>query len=138
MNHAAFFVVGSPKGQPRPRAFARGGKARVYDPGTAEGWKGQVALAAKDHLPAIPIDEPVAIHLGFQLPRPRWHLGKGGLKPDAPCHHLSKPDIDNLAKAVIDTLVGIGFLRDDCVVHLLAITKRYADASPGCDVRIAW
>ncbi len=138
MKHVDFFVPGEPKGQPRPRAFARGGKARVYDPGTAEGWKGQVALAAKEHLPPTPIDIPVAMHLRFHLPRPRGHFGKAGIKPAAPCHHVARPDIDNLAKAVIDALVAIGFLRDDCLVHLLFLTKRYADAAPGCQVRIAW
>jgi len=33
------FARGAPKGQPRPRAFSREGKASVYDPGTAEGLK---------------------------------------------------------------------------------------------------
>ena len=138
MNHVAFFVHGEPKGQPRPRAFARGGKARVYDPGTAEGWKGQVALAARAHLPASPLDAPVAVHLRFQLPRPRGHYGRSGLKPSAPRKHVTKPDVDNLAKAVVDALVGIGFLKDDRLVWLLLITKRYADAGPGCEVRIGW
>jgi crossover junction endodeoxyribonuclease RusA len=138
MKHAAFFVSGTPKGQPRPRAFARGGKARVYDPGTAEGWKGQVALAAKEHLPPAPVDLPVVIHLRFELPRPKGHYCKSGLKPTAPEYHLGKPDIDNLAKAVLDALVAIGFLRDDCLIRLLLITKRYAEGVAGCDVRIAW
>ena len=39
---------GIPKGQPRPRAFSRNGHARVFDPGTAEGWKSAVAVAAQD------------------------------------------------------------------------------------------
>ena len=47
-------VYGEPKGQPRPRAFAKpigGGKfsARVYDAGTAEGWKSQIAQAFRQH-----------------------------------------------------------------------------------------
>lgn len=138
MKHVAFFVAGEPKGQPRPRAFARGGKARVYDPGTAEGWKGQVALAARGYLPPAPIDTATLMHLRFHLPRPRGHFGKAGLKPTAPHHHLTKPDADNLAKAVMDALVGIGFLRDDRLVRLLLVTKCYANSTPGCEVRLAW
>jgi Holliday junction resolvase RusA-like endonuclease len=138
MKHVEFFVAGTPKGQPRPRAFARDGKARVYDPGTAEGWKAQVALAARDHLPSNPIDLPAAIHLRFLLPRPRSHFGRKGLKSTVPTYHIATPDVDNLAKAVIDALVAIRFLRDDRLVHLLFITKRYADGSPGCLVRLAW
>jgi Holliday junction resolvase RusA-like endonuclease len=138
MKSVEFFVAGDPKGQPRPRAFARGGKARVYDPGTAEGWKGQVALAGREHLPPAPIDTAVVIHLGFAFPRPRGHFGKAGLRPSAPAHHTARPDVDNLAKAVLDALVGIGFLRDDRLVRLLLVTKCYANSAPGCDIRLAW
>ena len=138
MKSVEFFVAGDPKGQPRPRAFARGGKARVYDPGTAEGWKGQVALAAKAHLPPSPIDRAAIVHLRFHLPRPRGHFGKAGLKPTAPEHHVTKPDADNLAKAVLDALVGIGFLRDDRLVRLLLVSKCYANSTAGCDIRLAW
>lgn len=138
MKHAQFFVAGEPKGQPRPRAFARGGRVRVYDPGTAEGWKGQVALAAREYLPASPVDTAVVIHLRFYLPRPRGHFAKAGLKSTAPECHTSKPDVDNLAKAVLDALVGIGFLHDDRLVRFLLITKDYANSAPGCDIRLAW
>lgn len=139
MKRVEFFVAGTPKGQPRPRAFVRGGKARVYDPGTAEGWKGAVALAAREHLlAAAPIDTATAVWLHFVLPRPRTHFGKHGLKPSSPRFHVSKPDADNLAKAVVDTLVAIGFLRDDAFVWSLRVSKRYADAAPGCLVRLAW
>ena len=138
MKQIEFFVAGEPKGQPRPRAFARHGRARVYDPGTAEGWKGQVALAAKDHLPAAPIRTPAALWLRFHLPRPKAHFGRGGLKPTAPRPHTAKPDADNLAKAVLDALVAMGCLHDDRLVWSLRITKCYAAATPGCQVRLAW
>jgi Holliday junction resolvase RusA-like endonuclease len=138
MNHIAFFVPGEPKGQPRPRAFALRGRVRVYDPGTAEAWKKQVALAAREHLPPSPIATPALVHLRFVLPRPRAHYGRAGLKSSAPQEHASKPDVDNLAKAVLDALVDVGFLEDDRLVWLLLITKRYANAGPGCEVRIGW
>jgi Holliday junction resolvase RusA-like endonuclease len=138
MKLVQFFVAGDPKGQPRPRAFSRGGKARVYDPGTAEGWKGQVALAAREHLPSIPIDTAAGVHLRFLLPRPRGHYGKRGLRPSAPEHHVSTPDVDNLAKAVLDALVEIGFLRDDGQVRMLHVTKDYAQGTPGCHLRLIW
>jgi Holliday junction resolvase RusA-like endonuclease len=138
MKLVEFFVSGSPKGQPRPRAFARGGKARVYDPGTAEGWKGQIALAAKGHLPPEPIETAVGVQLDFYLPRPKGHFGRKGLLASAPPYPLGKPDLDNLAKAVLDALVVIGFLRDDRLVRRLSISKHYAEAALGCHVRIVW
>ena len=56
MKHlASFRVYGEPKGQPRPSATRRyrkghAGKAGMYDPGTAEGWKARVDLAGREHL----------------------------------------------------------------------------------------
>lgn len=48
------------------------------------------------------------------------------------------PDADNLAKAVLDALVAIGCLQDDRLVWSLHVTKRYADATPGCVIRLLW
>lgn len=138
MKTIEFFVTGEPKGQPRPRAFARGGKARVYDPGTAEGWKGQIALAVREHLPKRPIDTAAGVQLNFYIARPRGHFGKRGLRPSAPEHPTGSPDLDNLAKAVLDALVELGFLRDDRLVRRLSLSKHYAEASPGCRVRLIW
>jgi len=120
----AFDVYGEPKGQPRPRAFARGGKARVYDPGTAEGWKGSIALAARDHLPPCPIDSPVRVAVTFFFPRPARLLRKRD--PDCTIPHTAKPDSDNAAKAVLDCLTSIGMWRDDALVCSLIAEKNYA------------
>lgn len=62
-----FRVFGTPKAQPRPRAFAKqlGGKAvaRVYDAGTAEGWKGSIALAARQYVPDEPLIGPLRVDI---------------------------------------------------------------------------
>lgn len=127
-----FTVSGEPKPQPRPRAFARnmgGGKfaARVFDAGTAEGWKSQVAAAAKPFLPGAPFTEPLSVNLAFDMPRPKGHLNsKGEVKASAPKHPTGRNDCDNLAKAVLDALTQIGMWQDDGQVVTLNITKRYA------------
>ena len=134
-----FNVFGLPKGQPRARAFAFGGKAgkkvsvRMYDPGTAEGWKSCVAIAARDHLPPEPIAGPVALTLLFRFPRPKSHFTKKGLRPDAPIYVTSKPDADNAAKAVMDCLTQLGAWKDDAQIVALDVTKVYGDR-PGCSV----
>jgi Holliday junction resolvase RusA-like endonuclease len=132
----AFFAHGIPKGQPRPRAFSRGGKARVFDPGTAEGWKGQIAIAAKGCLPAQPITGPIALAINFYFPRPgRLKTKKAMAIKDI--SHTAKPDADNLAKAVMDALTELGMWTDDALVCDLAITKSYEDdARAGAYIRI--
>lgn len=138
-----FFAPGEPKPQPRPRAFARrfGAKtsARVFDPGTAEHWKGCVALAARGFVPKTPLMGPLAVSLCFIMPRPGGHFrtGKnaGQLKDWAPLYHTGSGDTDNLAKAVLDCLTGISLWRDDAEVSHLVVTKLYGE-KPGCHIRV--
>jgi len=136
-----FFVDGVPKGQPRPRAFVRGNRAAVYDPGTAEGWKSCVAIAAKEHLPPERSAEPVKLALQFWMPRPKshYHTGKkaGILREDAVKLHTGKPDADNLAKAVLDAMTALGFWQDDSQVWHLDVSKYYSER-PGCHVKVIW
>lgn len=131
---------GMPKGQPRPRAFSRGGRAAVYDPGTAEGWKGDVAKAAAA-LEGAALHQPLSVTLTFFMPRPKNHYNtKGVLKPTSPRFmHDSKPDADNLAKAVLDALTNIRAWLDDDQVCELTIRKYWEQPKmdqPGCVIRI--
>jgi Holliday junction resolvase RusA-like endonuclease len=132
-----FFAQGIPKGQPRPRAFSRGGSARVYDPGTAEGWKSQIAMAAREHVPHAPLSGPVKLRLQFHIPRPKSHLrANGELKPTAPYLNTKKPDADNYAKAVMDALTTLRFWQDDAQVAELSVRKAYSTQA-GCLIEIA-
>lgn len=133
---------GMPKGQPRPRAFVRpgSGRAGVYDPGTAEGWKGAVAAACID-LEGAALHMPLSVALTFFMPRPKGHYRTNGtLKPSSPVYmHDSKPDADNLAKAVLDALTAIRAWLDDDQVCELMIRKYWEQPgthAPGCIIKI--
>lgn len=143
----AFFVQGEPKGQPRPRAFAmKMGKdamgnqkyqARMYDAGTAEGWKSCVAAAAKEFIPPQPLAVPLRVTLVFYMPRPKSHFRtNGALKYNAPIWFTGKPDSDNLAKAVLDALTILGMWVDDSLVVKLTAVKAYCGKRTGCDAII--
>lgn len=141
-----FFAHGEPKGQPRPRAFARkmgNGKfcARVFDSGTAEAWKGAIAAEAAKHRPAAPISGPVRLRICFYIARPKGHYTASkperGLRATAPHYHTGKPDADNLAKAVMDALTQCGwFWIDDAQVAVLTAAKLYADSGTGAQIEI--
>jgi Holliday junction resolvase RusA-like endonuclease len=124
-------VLGDPKGQPRPKAFSRGGHARVYDPGTAEGWKSQIAVAAKESgAVGLMLDTPlkVEIHAYFKRPKSHYRSGKNSkmLKEAAPAFHTGKPDFDNLGKAACDALTHLGVWGDDAQIVDGKVTKRYS------------
>ena len=126
------FVEGIPKGQPRPRAFNRGNRAGVYDPGTADDWKRCIMLFLKRHRPAQPVTGGVIFAIHHYMPRPKSHYGTGKnagvLKADAPADYTAKPDADNLVKAAMDAITQMGgFWLDDSQVIACTITKRYAD-----------
>lgn len=136
-----FFVKGTPKAQPRPRAFARrmpSGQviARVYDDSSAEGWKSCIAFHANEHVPDVPLEGPVRVDAVFLFPRPQYLLKKKC--PDGPIRHTAKPDRDNLDKALLDVLKTLGFFRDDSQVCDGGIKKFYVarEGISGAHVRI--
>jgi Holliday junction resolvase RusA-like endonuclease len=128
-----FEVFGTPKGQPRARAFAQrfGNKfsARMYDPGTADEWKEAVYFGLRTALRTFG-DQPslgaFKVSMRFAMPRPKAHFGKRGLKSNAPRHPVGKPDIDNLTKLVLDVITKDGRVwRDDSQVVTVLAYKGY-------------
>jgi Holliday junction resolvase RusA-like endonuclease len=132
-----FWIPGDPKGQPRSRAFARrmGAKfvARMYDSDAADEWKAavdaQLVEIARTHS-LEPFAGRCSVILQFYFQRPKSHLRTNGtIKEHAPVPHTSKPDLDNLAKLVLDRITRNGrFWADDAQVDMLAIGKEWAKA----------
>jgi Holliday junction resolvase RusA-like endonuclease len=131
-----FRVFGIPKAQPRPKVFRRGNHVGVYDPGTAAGWKKLIQDEARKIWSGHKLVGPLHVTVGFIMPRPKSHLkGDGSLRKQAPIHCISKPDVDNLAKAVLDALTDLGVWRDDSEVCFLDIGKVYGK-EPGVIVSV--
>lgn len=137
-----FTVRGIPKAQPRPKATIRKGAehASVYDPGTADGWK-LCIRAAYYELKAKRIEGPVRLILDFCFSRPKSHYGSGKnagkLKPGVSNWVTTKPDLDNLEKAVKDALTDAGAWRDDAQVCHVEKRKIYAHHNqPACIITI--
>lgn len=150
-------IPGEPFAQPRARSFALmrkgpdGKKAPVfgpggapvirhYDPKDAVSWK----ATAQDHMaaalraigcasPFVPAG-PVAIEI-----RALYSCLKGDRrkKPRGLRRKSTRPDLDNIAKAVKDAAKGVLWL-DDSQVAELVVRKFYApqDAPPGVELRI--
>lgn len=137
----SFFAPGIPKGQPRVRAFVRGRHAGVYDPGTADDFKGAIMAAALAVIPGLPrpifADGPLRVECEFIFPRPKSHFtSKGQIKPTAPVWHTQKPDIDNLLKGALDALTKIQMWQDDCQVCSSALLKRFTALGEPSGVQI--
>ncbi len=66
--------------------------------------------------------EPVGVLIDLVWERPKSHIRKSGVKPDAP--QYPRCDVDNAAKAVLDALNGVAW-EDDSQVCSLTVAKHY-------------
>ena len=73
---------------------------------------------------------PVSLFVHFYMKRPKSHYRTGKfsnmLKKESPMHHVTKPDIDNLAKFLLDCSNGT-IIKDDSQVFQLSASKTYDD-----------
>jgi Holliday junction resolvase RusA-like endonuclease len=117
-----FTVPGNPVPQPRVRVSTRGGFARAYVPSKhpVHDYRTQLAVAAR--LAGLtPTGEPLDVVIDAVFKRPKSHLLKKGVKATAP--KLPRPDVDNVAKAVLDSLQDV--MGDDTMVARLVVEKSW-------------
>ena len=65
--------------------------------------------------------EPLNVVIDAVFQRPKSHMNKAGVKATAP--RLPRPDVDNIAKAVLDALQDV--IGDDTLVARLVVEKSY-------------
>lgn len=101
---------------PVAKARPRFGRDRVYTPFKTERYEQHVAMVAKAQMVgAEMLDGPIHARIRFVFKR------KKSVKR---IHHIIRPDLDNLIKAILDGLNGIAF-KDDAQVCSLSATKVY-------------
>jgi Holliday junction resolvase RusA-like endonuclease len=122
MSSVSFSVAGQPVPQPRPRVSTAGGFARAYVPKDhpVHAYRQSLAAAARG-AGLTATGEPLNVVIDAVFERPKSHTKKSGVKPDAP--KLPRPDVDNIAKAVLDALQDV--MGDDSLVGRLVVEKSY-------------
>lgn len=137
-------VYGTPAPQGSKRGFVVGNRAVVVDDNKRplRDWRGDVKKAAEATGSSMLL-QPVGVEITFSLARPRSHYRTGKttshlLTGTAPAHPKGKPDVDKLARAVLDGLKAAGMYADDAQVCDLHAVKRYASRgeTPGAHIRI--
>lgn len=119
-----------PQGRPRFRIVQPKGKApfaSCYDPAESRAWKEEIkrqAIASGHQM----LEGALSMELTFHMLRPKS-------LPKKIVHHMKKPDVDNLAKAVKDGMEGV-FYKNDSQVCSLRVRKVYCLEHPGVQVRI--
>ena len=134
-------VDGLPVAQPRPRVYrdkagnvrAVSGNARVNQ------WKKLIESAVAEQYQGETVEGPSTLKVLFVLPRPKRLMRKKD--PDRPIRHDRRPDLDNLVKAVKDSLRAAGVWKDDSQVCRLLAHKVYGSKQGESGARIvvlAW
>lgn len=123
----AFTVPGQPQGKGRAKIVKIGGFSRMATPAKTVAYEGLIAHAAAIALAGRPMfDGPVRVVLEIDCQVPAsWSQKKqrqalaGDLMP------TTKPDVDNVVKAVFDGCNAV-IWRDDVQVTDLVLRKRYS------------
>jgi Holliday junction resolvase RusA-like endonuclease len=130
------------RGTPAPQGSKRHvGGGRMVEMSKAVGpWREAVRAETQSAMNGHkPIEGPVKVAITFERARPRGHYGTGRnahlLKDSAPMFPIVRPDIDKLARAVLDGITMGGALPDDSQVVYLKVLKLYGQ--PGCTIEIS-
>ena len=116
-----FTVMGTPKGKARPR-FVRCGKGvRTYTPKATETYQNDVLASYMESCKGKKLNGPIWANITayFAIPKSIPKSKRDGLS-----WYGKKPDVDNIAKAVLDALNGVAYDDDKQIVSLI-IDKRY-------------
>lgn len=140
-----FTVPAVPVPQPRAKPTRRGKFMSVFTPDTVRTplgskphpiveFKHAVRVAARAAMGSTPpLECALRVELGLVFPRVknlRWKT-----RPMPRLHHVGKPDVDNVSKAILDSLKEI-VLRDDTQVCQLVAFKWIAAGSESPHVTI--
>lgn len=127
-------IPGAPIGKGRPRATTMGGHVRLYTPKRTADWERSSAFIMKNEWRSAPLDQVCQVSIVAVFPRPKRLLRKKD--PSHRLWHSSKPDIDNVCKSVLDSLVMGGVIRDDTQVVDLNAMSVYASKTEGPCVEV--
>lgn len=122
MPNLTLTVPGVPTAQPRQRhrVVTAGGRtfASNYTPtrNPVNAFKAAIALACQAQYHGQLLECPVAVSMQFNFPRPQRLLKKSS--PFDVIQHASRPDVENVAKAVLDALTGVLWVNDSQVWSL--------------------
>jgi Holliday junction resolvase RusA-like endonuclease len=127
MSRIDFTVPGEPQGKGRPRVGRVGGHARMFTPEKTAAYEGLIAMAGR---PLMTGGVLLTLRIFRSIPA-SWSKKKRAAALAGRVHATTKPDIDNVEKAVADGLNGVVWVDD---VQVVAVEKWKLYAETPCVV----
>lgn len=106
----ALTIPGPPVAKGRPRASVHAGRVQMRTPKSTRDWEAVAATMMRLSYGGKPIDFAVALSVIAVKARPKKEEKRG---PAGRYVRTTKPDTDNVMKAVADALTMAGVLLDD-------------------------
>jgi Holliday junction resolvase RusA-like endonuclease len=129
-----FTIAETPVPQGRPRLSSRGNFAHAYDPPKSKEYKDKCKGYANGLVDEL-LTEALRVTLEFHMPIPKSKPKKfreAALK--GVVKHTKKPDCDNLAKSILDSLTDILWVDDSQIIELNC--KKFYGEPPRTEVKI--
>ena len=122
-----FVIPGPPVGKGRPRFSTAGGKPRSYTPAVTREYEALISARAAEAMQGhAPLTTPLTVYIHAFMSIPlSWSKAKRQAALDGPSYP-PRPDVDNIAKTVLDGMNGVVY-ADDAQVTYLKVTKKYAE-----------
>ena len=127
-----FYVMGTPVAMPRPRVVRTpSGKTRTYNSSKSATYKQTIKLHAKSAMNKEHkrmTERPLKVDITFVFAPPKSYTKKK-LKAieEGALYYTKKPDLDNLAKTILDACNNVVY-KDDAQVVTLSLNKEYGRA----------
>ena len=107
----------------------KNGRVIVYESKQAKAAKKLLRLVLAPYTPRKPLTGAVALYVTWRFP----YKGKTHVDGE---YKTTRPDTDNLNKALKDVMTGLGYWKDDALVAREHIEKIWHKEHPGLYVRI--
>lgn len=122
-----FVVPGQPVGKGRPRIGKVGNHARMFTPAKTVSYEGLIAHEASQAMAGRDLFEgPCDVRMVIECMVPAsWSQKKQRQALAGDIRPTTKPDVDNIVKAIFDGINGVVW-KDDVQVCELGLTKRYS------------
>lgn len=125
MNEFYFYLIGDP---PRGTAQQKGERViagryiQHYDKDKIKSAKARYIYELKQFAPSVPWNCPVEVEIKF-------YFEKKSVKKDV--RKLTRPDLDNSEKLLLDCMVKAGFFSDDSIICRKITEKWYTPSNMG-------
>ena len=122
-----FTVPGEPTGKGRPRVFKTNGVSRATTPQKTLNYENLVKWIVGESMQVEQLTGEIEAEIKAYYAIPKSMTKKNRqLIEEGKLHPTKKPDLDNVAKIILDALNGIAY-KDDSQVVRMHIEKEYAD-----------